>query len=47
MSLKHVQRTYEKLGERVPLYAVLSEWGYDKDPESVFASGRKEIATQC
>ncbi len=46
MSLKHVQRTYEKLGERAPLYAVLSEWGYDKDPAAVFASGRKEIAAQ-
>ncbi len=46
MSLKHVQRTYEKLGEKAPLYAVLSDWGYDKDPELVFASGRKEIADQ-
>jgi len=46
VSLKHVQRTYEKLGEKAPLYAVLSEWGYDKDPESVFAIGRKEIASQ-
>ncbi len=44
MSLKHVQRTYEKLGEEAPLYAVLSEWGYNEDPESVFKLGRKEIA---
>jgi len=44
MSLKHVQRTYEKLGEKAPLYAVLSEESYNTDPESVFAAGRKEIA---
>jgi len=43
MSLKHVQRTYEKLGEEAPLYAVLSERGYQQDPESFFASGREEI----
>jgi len=45
MSLKHVQRTYEKLGEKAPLYAVLSEESYNTDPESVFAAGRSEIAT--
>jgi SAM-dependent methyltransferase len=44
MSLKHVQRTYEKLGQEAPLYAVLSERGFSQDPEAVFASGREEIA---
>ncbi len=46
MSLKHVQRTYEKLGQEAPLYAVLSERGYRQDPESFFASGREEIAAE-
>lgn len=47
MALKHVQKTYDKLGESDPLYAVLSfkdaknnQW----DPEAFFARGRKEIA---
>ena len=46
MSLKHVQRTYEKLGEEAPLYAVLSEHGFSQDPESVFATGREAIAAE-
>ena len=46
MSLKHVQRTYEKLGQEAPLYAVLTERGYTQDPEALFASGRKEIAAE-
>jgi len=48
MALKHVQKTYDKLGESDPLYAVLSfkdaknnQW----DPEAFFARGRREIAT--
>ncbi len=47
MALKHVRKTYEKLGEKDPLYAVLSfreaqhkQW----DPERFFARGRAEIS---
>ena len=46
MSLKHVQRTYEKLGEEAPLYAVLSGRGHDQDPEAFFASGREVITSE-
>lgn len=47
MALKHVRKTYDKLGLADPLYAVLSfreaknnRW----DPEEFFSRGRKEIA---
>ena len=46
MALKHVRKTYDKLGLADPLYAVLSfreaknnRW----DPEEFFSRGRKEI----
>ncbi len=46
MGLKHVQKTYDELGDRDPLYAVLSfpdarnnRW----DPEVFFARGQAEI----
>ncbi len=48
MALKHVRKTYEELGEKDPLYAVLSfkeaqhnQW----DSERFFARGRAEIST--
>ena len=47
MALKHVQKTYEKLGEKDPLFAVLSfreTRGNQWDPELFFARGRKEIS---
>jgi ubiquinone/menaquinone biosynthesis C-methylase UbiE len=46
MALRHVQKTYDELGKKDPLYAVLSfqhgkhnKW----DPEAFFATGKKEI----
>lgn len=46
MALRHVQKTYEKLGESDPLYAVLSfreAKGNRWDPEAFFQRGREEI----
>ena len=46
MALRHVQKTYEKLGESDPLYAVLSfreARGNRWDPEAFFQRGREEI----
>lgn len=46
MALRHVQKTYEKLGESDPLYAVLSfseAKGNRWDPEAFFQRGRDEI----
>jgi len=46
MGLKHVQKTYDVLGERDPLWAVLSfpeAKGNRWDPEAFFARGRAEI----
>ena len=48
MALKHVRKTYEKLGESDPLYAVLSfreARGNKWDPDAFFERGRKEIET--
>jgi ubiquinone/menaquinone biosynthesis C-methylase UbiE len=47
MALKHVRKTYEKLGEKDPLFAVLSfreAKGNQWDPEAFFARGRNEIS---
>lgn len=46
MALKHVQKTYEKLGAEDPLYAVISfkeMQGNRWDPEAFFARGKVEI----
>jgi SAM-dependent methyltransferase len=46
VGLKHVQKTYEELGESDPLYAVLSfreARGNRWDPEAFFERGRTEI----
>lgn len=48
MALKHVRKTYEKLGEKDPLFAVLSfreTRGNQWDPEVFFGRGRKEISS--
>lgn len=48
MALKHVQETYDALGAKDPLYAVLSFPGMEGnrwDPEAFFARGRDEIDT--
>ncbi len=47
MSLKHTQKLFEEFGESDPMFAVLSEKslrGNRWDPETFFATGRKEIA---
>lgn len=47
MALKHVQNTYEKYGEKDPLYAVLTRdegKGNTWDIEKFFALGKEEIA---
>ena len=47
MALKHVRKTYEDLGRKDPLWAVLSfreARGNRCDPEAFFARGRDEIA---
>jgi len=47
VALKHVQKTYEDLGRKDPLYAVLSfreARGNQWDPDEFYARGRREIA---
>lgn len=49
MALKHVQKTYEKLGAEDPLYAVLSFpelKGNRWNPDDFFARGRDEIGNR-
>ncbi len=48
MALKHVQKTYDELGRKDPLYAVLSFKDARKnrwDPDEFFARGQKEISS--
>jgi SAM-dependent methyltransferase len=46
MALRHVQQTYEELGRKDPMYAVLSRREHDErrwSPEEFFATGTEEI----